>query len=368
MRRKNYRTLDGIRGVAAFCIAAHHMPDYFRPWIPSAQIAVDLFFGLSGFVLAHVYDDRVRDGMTARSFMRLRFVRLYPLYILSIGLGVVYALLAILLHVDDSGWSWAGLLLTVPFALLMLPTPFTAGLFPLNPVMWSVFFELVANATWVVLWHRLRRTRFAIGTLVACGVLLSVAAVAFKSTALGIVWLTIPGGFARVMYAFLLGALIYRYHERLRVPRVRPVVLLLALPVLALIPMGYVGQLICALVVLPVLVLLGARSEPSGVTGLLCDKLGRASYALYVMHIWLYSVLIYVGLRAPEVGPGLGLLFITLLALGCLVLTEVFEKPARRWLGERTLRWLPEAAAEAPARGPVPTGGRTGGRTIGPRG
>jgi len=41
-------------------------------------LAVDFFFMLSGFVLAHAYEERLRSGMKAWRFMRTRIIRLYP--------------------------------------------------------------------------------------------------------------------------------------------------------------------------------------------------------------------------------------------------------------------------------------------------
>lgn len=61
---KSYRTLHGIRGVAALCIVVLHSPRLFGSAPVFLALAVDLFFALSGFVLTHAYEDRLRRGMT----------------------------------------------------------------------------------------------------------------------------------------------------------------------------------------------------------------------------------------------------------------------------------------------------------------
>src|ERR1700710_1582577 len=88
------RALTGVRGVAAVVIVAYHFGDvqltgggnvaYFR--IPHGYLPVDLFFMLSGYVIALTYRDAF-DGSVRNyaSFMLKRVARLYPAY-LAIGL------------------------------------------------------------------------------------------------------------------------------------------------------------------------------------------------------------------------------------------------------------------------------------------
>ena len=72
--------LDGIRGLAAVAIAHRHAEVFFGRPEASSYLAVDLFFALSGFVLAHAYGERLANGqMNPLNFMKARFLRLYPL-------------------------------------------------------------------------------------------------------------------------------------------------------------------------------------------------------------------------------------------------------------------------------------------------
>ena len=77
-----YATLDGIRGIAAALVAMRHAGALFPGWdFPNSGLAVDLFFVISGFVVASAYDRRLADGLTLGAFMRIRLIRLYPLYL-----------------------------------------------------------------------------------------------------------------------------------------------------------------------------------------------------------------------------------------------------------------------------------------------
>ena len=76
-----YDALDGLRGLAALFVVIHHALSPFgieKQWVPHAQLAVDFFFGLSGFVIGAAYEARLGAGMTTRHFLVLRLVRLYP--------------------------------------------------------------------------------------------------------------------------------------------------------------------------------------------------------------------------------------------------------------------------------------------------
>jgi peptidoglycan/LPS O-acetylase OafA/YrhL len=101
-RRHSFVILDALRGVAAAAVVTVHAPLFFHSVatpgsVPDASghapmtgplfeayLAVDFFFLLSGFVLAHAYGEKLNDGMTSCQFMRCRLIRLYPLYLLAL--------------------------------------------------------------------------------------------------------------------------------------------------------------------------------------------------------------------------------------------------------------------------------------------
>jgi peptidoglycan/LPS O-acetylase OafA/YrhL len=356
---KNYRTLHGIRGVAALCIVALHSPRLFGAMPGFLGLAVDLFFVLSGFVLAHAYEDRFRQGMNPLTFLRQRWVRLYPLYAMGLLLGIVHQAMCILYDSPTVAWTWSDLLIALPFAVFMLPAPLPSA-FPFNGPMWSIFFELLANLVWAVFWRPLQSVRVLVATVVVCGGLYSWALMYWETPALGLTWVTFPGGLARVGYSFAVGLLIYRLRDKVRTPRIPPLVLMGVLPAMAFFRPGLIGQLLSVLFVFPLVVLLGARSGPRSGTQRVYESLGKASYCVYVLHrplgALLYAVVLqFSGQRLESFAPWGGFVFMAMLVAGGLVLADRFETPARQWLTRR-LRVKGGQPLPAPGRVPLPRG------------
>ena len=99
--RGEIRSLTGIRGVAALFVVMYHrfdglqMLDPVTRLIHHGYIAVDLFFILSGFVMALTYANSFQHGWTASAygvFLTKRLGRVYPVYIVLTVLSAVYSL------------------------------------------------------------------------------------------------------------------------------------------------------------------------------------------------------------------------------------------------------------------------------------
>ena len=88
-------SLDGLRGIAAVVIMIFHYNNVYlpqaalrgmlplmRPFLDHAYLAVDLFFLMSGFVMAHVYGRQLSSNLRAHwwDFTSMRFARIYPLF------------------------------------------------------------------------------------------------------------------------------------------------------------------------------------------------------------------------------------------------------------------------------------------------
>src|SRR5882724_3310619 len=92
--KEHFEVLDGLRGSAAFLIVIFHLFNYSFGWDTSlslvrhAYLAVDFFFGLSGFVVAYAYDDRW-TRMSILQFFRIRLIRLHPLVLIGATLGLL---------------------------------------------------------------------------------------------------------------------------------------------------------------------------------------------------------------------------------------------------------------------------------------
>lgn len=79
-----FTSLDTLRGLAAISVVLFHL----APGFPG-YLMVDLFFVLSGFVLAYRYFDNPKcKNMTGISFAVARFSRMYPLHLFTLLLVV----------------------------------------------------------------------------------------------------------------------------------------------------------------------------------------------------------------------------------------------------------------------------------------
>ncbi len=90
---REIKSLTGVRGVAAVYVMFYHYADRrlalgggpLHALIDHGYIAVDLFFALSGFVMALTYQGLFAEGSVwaaQRNFLARRVARVYPLYLI----------------------------------------------------------------------------------------------------------------------------------------------------------------------------------------------------------------------------------------------------------------------------------------------
>lgn len=94
--RERFESLDGLRGVAAIMVVLLHAPlSGFLSQVPlfrNAFLFVDFFFVLSGFVIAHAYEGRLRSRKELSAFVASRWRRVYPLHLFMLMLFLAFAL------------------------------------------------------------------------------------------------------------------------------------------------------------------------------------------------------------------------------------------------------------------------------------
>ena len=285
--------LDGLRGAAALLVISDHIPSVIWNIAPSRALAVDFFFVLSGFVLAHAYGDRLSSSMSIRAFMTRRLIRLYPLYILGSILGALLVVVQAL-----KGWMQVppGEFAIVSFfGITFLPCPpifdWTASApFPFDGPAWSLFFELVANL-FLAAFAFLRRPRSLLIFLPIAALALLYFTLQSGTFDMGWKYETFPGGAARIAYEFFAGVLIYDFWRkgyRWRLPATAAFALLFVVAMgSALTPGGLrmSWALSRQLVFIPLIVALAANAYVSGAMARLCTTLGDLSYGIYMLHI-----------------------------------------------------------------------------------
>eukprot|EP01037_Dinobryon_pediforme_P016342 gene16342-16519_t len=311
--KTTYTTLDGLRGVAAISVLVHHLIVYFFPErgnLFHGNLAVDFFFVLSGFVIAHAYADKLASGdLSFRDFAVVRIRRLLPLAWLGVALGAI----AWMIYPSGEGGR-LGFLPLLPWALILTPKPLTDGyVFPLNGAMWTLSVEIWSNVIFAALIHRASTRNLLITA--ALGLIGSAyATICCDGYMYGHTNQTFFYGFARMAFGFPVGVLIYR-HRRLLAqrfgvtkaargmsPLALSLLLVLAFASVSLIPQGLPQALFELALVslgLPCMVILGAGVSATPASAKPMKALGAISYPLYATHIPIL-------LLASEVGHGFG--------------------------------------------------------------
>lgn len=295
-----FHTLDGMRGVACVAVMLLHLAhEAGSSFFAFGFLAVDLFFVLSGFVIAHSYDHRLASTMSIGTFMLRRFIRLWPMIFVGCAIGLVAAVLAW----DDNGehelaeYGSAFMLNSV-----FLPSPFVGArrMFPLNPPEWSLFYEMLANmglALLFVFGFRLRSQRVVLlFAICGCAAFLILTVLTRGTIGLGFTWGAIPIGIARVGFSFAVGVLIRRTMPAWigLLPKVHSVLLLIVLGALFALDPAFVPrsayEVLFVLLLSPLLVMAGAGNEASARYEPACAWLGKISFPLYAVHVPIFWI------------------------------------------------------------------------------
>src|SRR4051794_31799608 len=119
---KRFFFLDGVRDLAAIIVVIHHFTQYTTyPIMDLRGLSVNLFFFLSGFVLTKAYSRRIQGSLTLIQFLKLRLIRLYPLYLVGLLLGLVAV--SIKTAAGTSDYTWRDLTEAFVLNLAVLPFP-----------------------------------------------------------------------------------------------------------------------------------------------------------------------------------------------------------------------------------------------------
>jgi peptidoglycan/LPS O-acetylase OafA/YrhL len=348
----NFVLLDGLRGLGAILVlVGHTMPYWGAFWAPSGAVVVDMFFLLSGFVIAFAYEPKFAAGMGVGAFMIHRVVRLYPLYLLGTVLGFI-GLCAMTVGDVDGGERSIAYVAQLGPQLVMLPAPPQLGspdFYSLNVPAWTLLFELAVNLIFVVAYRWLRDTRVLAMLVAVCAVALAVTVFVVGRIDAGSDWGTFWAGFARAGFGFFAGVLAFRLMGAPRTTR-RPVsrwalVLLVVLPCACFVPATpelrpFVDLALAMVLGMPLLWLCQSMAPPPRYHALFTLG-GRISYAVYILHQPFREVAERISWRSPvlfEIRP-LGGLFILIAVVGLAYVAERFyDRPVRRWIVARLKR------------------------------
>ena len=247
------------RGTAALCVLFLHWFDGVGyPWFRNAGLAVDFFFLLSGFVIAYSYEDKLRTTLSAQRFLWLRFVRLYPMILAAVVLGMLRHVLHNALLPSAASWpdyleaGIAGLLmLPILHITPLTPHPLVAGsAFPLDMVLWSLFYEAVANIAYALF---IKKIKAALSAVIIAGWLGLVVTHLPALNATRLLTIFSAASF-RVVFSFFLGVALFRLKNAWPKISAGPVALSAVLMTIAAMPVqSAVFDLFIITTVLPLL-------------------------------------------------------------------------------------------------------------------
>jgi peptidoglycan/LPS O-acetylase OafA/YrhL len=362
--KKHFLILDALRGVAAIVVLFMHIfeiycgGDYHKLIINHGYLAVDVFFMLSGYVMAHAYDDRW-DRMTVLDFCKRRLIRLHPLILLGMALGAllfffqessIFPKIA-----DTSVWQLVWITL-IGFVLIpVTPSMEIRGwteMFPLNGPAWSLFFEYLANVLHVFVLRKLSNRILFLFVFLAALALFHLAIAGPSGDLIG-GWSLEPQqlriGFTRLLFPYMAGMLLRRAVKVSSGKRTFWLTSALLILVLSVPRVGGYENLwanglyesIIVVFVFPAIIYLGAIGEVRDpFTKRACTFLGDISYPLYITH-FPFILIYYAWVVNNGISLSEGIWVAIPLALFTIAIAYVslkfYDLPIRKWLARRFL-------------------------------
>lgn len=361
-----FLALDGARGLAALAVVCYHMATLLGVsyegyggyhYFSRAYLAVDLFFLMSGFVIAHAYEARLQSGqLDLGRFLLLRLARLYPLYLLGLAGGIAVWLFA---HAGpDMPSFWSSLALGSVLLPQLAGGGSDAPIYPFNVAAWSLGFELVANLAFAGFLARLP-TRILVVLCVLAAAMLAAYGVIDGSLDIGFKASQAGEGLARASASFIAGQIVFRQWAAGKLPAFGwPAPAQLAvLALLLAVPAGMAGlayELVMVAAVFPLFLIAGCQARPPRHCRWFFTQAGRLSYALYILHVpvchaiaaaWL-AVLGQPIAATPVAGGATILAAVMAVAFAA---TAAFDEPVRRFLMARLQRRPKNQASAMPS-------------------
>lgn len=314
-KKRHYLFLDGLRGVAALMVLGFHLFEAvaFAAGEPEQNmfhgfLAVDFFLILSGFVMGYAYDNEW-DKMSVGQFFRKRLIRLHPMVVMGVAVGLAVFLFQGGLKWDGSANSWVNIALSTILALLLLPSPArldvrgNTEIFPLNGPHWSLFFEYIGNIVYALAIRKFTTKTLKIWVAVT-GVSFLCVGIFGPYGSLGYGWSSQPvsllGGFLRMSFDYGLGMLLIRNFRKKKVKSserkhtfiIYAALLVMLLCVPSLGKLNVYFEFLCVAICFPTIIWFSAKGvAQSGFEHKSLKFIGDLSYPLYAIHypfIYLY--------------------------------------------------------------------------------
>lgn len=337
-------SLEGLRFVSSAAIVAGHYAPYVANvfWIAKLHLAVDLFFVISGIVIAERYADRIEGPASYLWFIRRRVARIYPLHLATFGFYLLIGVLigAGLIVADDARkYNMAAVLPN----LLMVHAWLPSGVISFNYVSWSISAEFFAYLLFpVIAWAIARRGPWASlagigGLLIACAI------VAERWLGQPLTELTWTAGILRALPGFAFGVWLSRHasslgRSRPNAMRVAFYALWLPLVGLGLLRINDYPLLLLAWSVVAAAFLCDRGQVATILSHRWISAQGKLTYSIYMLQTVIATI--FLAALFPRLfGTGFGarlagvLLALPILYVAARLSYRYFENPLRRAIG-----------------------------------
>lgn len=344
--------LTSLRFWAAYVVAFHHCcmiiienaaPDLAEsvPIISKLYLGVDFFFILSGFVLTHVYLEKLKNGtLSIRNFYIRRIARIYPAYLLAftIALTQLYGFyLAGVTPAPEPPLTMQSLFVY----LMCFHAWWDFGLISINGPSWSISAEWFAYLLFPVLLVIMSRLSLRMNALLA---LLAISACWSAATFLlgkPLTRLDFDFGILRIVPEFIGGIWLYLLGKEYEVRAYRRWSFF-AVSGLLLVLLGTLSPDFWIVLTFGVIILLGAEQARQNYDWpLSSDKaayLGEISYSVYLLHIPMLEItLSLIKLLPLSDETEMALLFLALLLVLPVAMLSyaLIETPARKYINKK---------------------------------
>lgn len=340
--------LDCLRFVAAAGIVAYHSLEFYLPSADREALTaqtrgltlfVDLFFVISGFVIAHGYHGKVDTLAGYGIFMQRRIGRLMPLHLLTLAVSiVVFGAVMALGKGGDHFPSFEPRCIVQTALLLHALVPCGNGI-SFNGISWSIGAEMSMYLLFPLLAWAGSRMKYTL----AVATLAVVVAATLAHWMQGGVWERLWPVF-RALPSFMFGVSLFYWRAPLRRLPHPALALAVSLPLLVAAMVGGLPDIVSLALVYVVAGSAVAADVQQAVAPLVrrIGPLGQLTYSIYMWHSILLMVFMNaIGNKLLHAGPGLmlaiGAICYATILLVSYVSLVLIETPSRRWIGDLKL-------------------------------
>ncbi|MFC7292162.1 acyltransferase family protein [Hirschia litorea] len=340
-----FLSLNGLRFILAIWIAYFHVGHMFDdagmgtlPFLRLGIARVDVFFCLSGFVLSHVYWAQRTKPFNFADFMVARLARIYPMYLLALGIIIAYlAGGALLGKAPSTSYPFSDLVMNLLFLQASGLTETNSWNFP----AWAVAAEMggyIAFPIFIYLAQLTRKLPYLLLAIAIGLVLLLEIFLQFVSP-LPMNELTTDWGILRgasVMFCGVAARSVFNIFK--------PNTLMAIITAIAGISLVFTSAMqqwgvplvgLGAAFLMIGLARLDELKCPTGLSSQPMQELGNWSYVIFILHAPIYTILAQIwSLAGYEfvATPLTSLVFMSVVILVSGPIYHLVEKPSRKFI------------------------------------